>query len=1000
MSPDASNLACATLPWRDGSGRLRVAAVVQATYALRAGGLAEPASPLPLAGDASRASSGPVVSDRVPLKLHADVLLEGRVEPRAAGAAGATRQVVGFAVARGADVLVQRRLVAVGERLVDPEAPGRAAAFGPIAPSWGPRARFLAAEHAALLDARPLALPGDFDLRFFQSAPPEQWSAPLRGGERILLVGLRPEAFAVVCRLPALHAFAQIDGPGARRRAVPLVGDTLWIDAERMVATVTFRGSIEVDRREAEVAVDHTTYSIRGGLAPCEDVEAVLAEPRAWRTLTAPPRKERAPSPSVDPVTLENESGFAAGTLAWAPSPAVLRRAVIVKGTFDIAPGGGAVTLAPVQEELHGDEMTGDGDRAELDRASDFVPFKPKADVLLRGTAHAAPGQKTALVSLTLGSLRGRVVALAPRAWDDGGIPRPSGPFAPVPLRWAHALGGPGFAANPAGTGVAEGSRPPLLEDPDRLLRARADRPRPAAFGPIAPSWEARRARLGTFDAAWQRDLWPCLPADFDPAYFQAAPPELRCPFLAGDEAFRVESVRPGGGAVEGSLAGVRPLAFVERGAEGPAEVSLQLDTVVIDADAMRVSLTWRGSFEIGAAAAARVTVLRESAGAARSFEDVAALLCARGVPALAAPGVAPPPPARSYALSDALRLRPPARAAPGAPANAALAVAAGTGVFAGAARRPAPPPPPPPPARPDVEAMVAEGQDLRRVDLSNAGLAGIDLSGRDLRGALLSNADLTGARLAGANLAGANLAGARAASACFDGADLSQADLTGALLASASLQRAAVARARFADARLDDARLDGAEGEGTSFVRASLARARAAGAKLPKADFSQASLDGAGFEGAVLDDAKLLETNAPGAVLDEASLADARFERAVLPGASFAGARAAGAVFEQADLTGANLRKADMDGAVLCGATLARADLRAARARGAVFRQADLEGARLDGADLMRASFEGANLRRASLAGANLYEAETWLAAVDQADMTGALLAGTKLAK
>ena len=56
-----------------------------------------------------------------------------------------------------------------------------------------------------------------------------------------------------------------------------------------------------------------------------------------------------------------------------------------------------------------------------------------------------------------------------------------------------------------------------LLEDPDRLLRTRTDRPRPAAFGPIAPAWEARRARLGTFDAAWQRDLWPCFPAALRP---------------------------------------------------------------------------------------------------------------------------------------------------------------------------------------------------------------------------------------------------------------------------------------------------------------------------------------------------------------------------------------------------------------------------------------------------------------------------------------------------
>lgn len=44
----------------------------------------------------------------------------------------------------------------------------------------------------------------------------------------------------------------------------------------------------------------------------------------------------------------------------------------------------------------------------------------------------------------------------------------------------------------------------PRLEDPDRLIRSRADRPPPACFGPIAPGWPARSALLGSYDKSWQ----------------------------------------------------------------------------------------------------------------------------------------------------------------------------------------------------------------------------------------------------------------------------------------------------------------------------------------------------------------------------------------------------------------------------------------------------------------------------------------------------------------
>jgi hypothetical protein len=389
---------------------------------------------------------------------------------------------------------------------------------------------------------RPLSLPRDLDVRFFQSAPPDQWMAYLRGGEHVRLVGLHPELAVVTCRLPALHAFARLEGPGARGKAVPLVGDTLWMDMDALVACVTFRGSIEIAE---PVGVDdlgaNGLWTLTAGMAPCEDVEETLASPRGWAAMdsterTSSPSGRRIASPTVDPVSVEDFSGFTVGTVPWSPEPGKTRRTVVVKVTLDLPEQGGPAAIAPEQESLRGDEHASEEDDAALTVPSDHAPLKPKADVLLRGTAHGAPGKSSALVSLSVGSLEVRAVALAPRVWGEGGVPEVTGAFEPVPLSYENALGGPGFAANPAGTGLQEGTLPPRLEDPARLLRTRADRPRPVALGPVSPAWAVRRALAGTFDRAWQRHRWPCFPADFDPAYFQAAPAHLQTAHLRGEE--------------------------------------------------------------------------------------------------------------------------------------------------------------------------------------------------------------------------------------------------------------------------------------------------------------------------------------------------------------------------------------------------------------------------------------------------------------------------------
>ena len=69
----------------------------------------------------------------------------------------------------------------------------------------------------------------------------------------------------------------------------------------------------------------------------------------------------------------------------------------VVKGTFDLHPGGEA-TLSSKQENLNGDVPGPDGD---LYYASDFALFKPKTDVLLSGTCYSRGGKPTPVSRVT-----------------------------------------------------------------------------------------------------------------------------------------------------------------------------------------------------------------------------------------------------------------------------------------------------------------------------------------------------------------------------------------------------------------------------------------------------------------------------------------------------------------------------------------------------------------------------------------------------------------------
>ncbi|MDI1432131.1 DUF2169 family type VI secretion system accessory protein, partial [Polyangium sorediatum] len=132
-----------------------------------------------------------------------------------------------------------------GFRLMRPSDVIPPVGFGPIAPTWPARQEHLP-RHAAGWDHHQLRawpLPAGIDASFFNTAPPDQRVAELVGDERISLTNLHPHVPVLSTRLQLVKPCALVQKSGApadlRFRC-----DTLFLDTNRGIASLTWRGSL------------------------------------------------------------------------------------------------------------------------------------------------------------------------------------------------------------------------------------------------------------------------------------------------------------------------------------------------------------------------------------------------------------------------------------------------------------------------------------------------------------------------------------------------------------------------------------------------------------------------------------------------------------------------------------------------------------------------------------------------------------------------------------
>jgi hypothetical protein len=122
--------------------------------------------------------------------------------------------------------------------------------FGPIPASFPERVDRLGrhATHAAqLLDA---PLPDDLDFAFFNAAPADQQLPVLRGGEHLVLQNLHRDHPRLLATLPTARPRVFAERGGAPPREVVMRCDALWIDTNRAICTLTWRGELSLASRD------------------------------------------------------------------------------------------------------------------------------------------------------------------------------------------------------------------------------------------------------------------------------------------------------------------------------------------------------------------------------------------------------------------------------------------------------------------------------------------------------------------------------------------------------------------------------------------------------------------------------------------------------------------------------------------------------------------------------------------------------------------------------
>ena len=227
---------------------------------------------------------------------------------RAAGGAGTSNPVGMRADARDTyGRIILPNLQAPGARPSSASFP-EPMGFGPIAPHWPQRLEKLGprAQTWSPYAFRDQPLPKGMDPAYFNVAPPEQQLAAIRESDWLFLENLHPEYPQLRTGLPALRpaVFAQMQERSPQRLAMHI--DTIWIDTDQQIFTVTWRGRLAMSHRadclRALTAMEVGSQSITWAELESRHPVARTPTPSGHAAVAAPPQVETVTTKPVRPA--------------------------------------------------------------------------------------------------------------------------------------------------------------------------------------------------------------------------------------------------------------------------------------------------------------------------------------------------------------------------------------------------------------------------------------------------------------------------------------------------------------------------------------------------------------------------------------------------------------------------------------------------------------------------------------------------------------------------
>jgi hypothetical protein len=304
-------------------------------------------------------------------------------------------------------------------------------------------------------------------------------------------------------------------------------------------------------------------------------------------------------------VALVNRTPFAASTHVQMDGEGQEVLVAVACATFYAPDDDGLVRLAAAQDPVRFiDEPRGDPASSSLAFESDISPLKPRVDVIVEASAHAAPGQSASerVVSLRLADIHKTLRILGDRRSLRDASPMP---FTTMPIVYERALGGStpqgeACVENPVGVGwrgatsvdASVATVAPNVEYADPRAARHGGCALPAGFGIVSRHWQPRIGFAGTYDAAWLDTTWPLLPADLDPLFHQVAPLDQQMASVSGGEIVELTNVTPSGRWRFRLPTLDVPMHLVHE--DRVESRPVRIDTVAIDANRRIVTLKWR----------------------------------------------------------------------------------------------------------------------------------------------------------------------------------------------------------------------------------------------------------------------------------------------------------------------------------------------------------------------------------------------------------------------